>query len=202
MRVGILSVFFRPPEATQMNEALDQVSRAILPSMCCSWPRGDFEQCVCQTAGGEGEEGKSGSRQEKDEKGLDMTGVSLITRFSRRCSWICLLSMEGTKGMDWTSHGNRKSVCVCVYVCLVLCFFCGFIISQFSIPSAFPGSGHLPSAPLAATSMTGTEREKHSVGSKSVTVLTKTCQCGGALSRCTLVHACTVWIADWNSRLL
>lgn len=154
--------------------------------------------CLRPLGVGEGEERKSGSRQEKDEEGLDMTGVSLITRFSRRCSWIYLFSMEATKGMDWTSHGNR-SVCVCV--CLVLCFFCGFIISQFPIPSAFPGSGHLPS-PLAATSMTGTEREKHSVGSKSVTVLTKTCQCGGAVSRCTLVHACTVWIADWNSRLL
>lgn len=144
-------MFFRPPEATQMNEALDQVSRGDTPPACsCSWPPGGFFSSSV-SARPLGEEvrtrrrsrrrwrRKSGSHQEKDEEGLDMTGVSLITRFSRRCSWIYLLSMEGTKGTDWTSHGNRKRAhtCVCVWcVFLVLCFFCGFIIAQFPIPSA------------------------------------------------------------------
>lgn len=45
---------------------------------------------------------------------------------------------------------------------IVLCFFCGFITALFSVPSVIVGSGLVPSAPLADTSMTGTEREKHS----------------------------------------
>lgn len=61
-------------------------------------------------------------------------------------------------------------MCVCV---LVRCFFCGFIIALFPIPSVILGSDRVPSAPLAATSVTGTETEKHSAGSKSVNVLTK-----------------------------
>lgn len=129
---------------------------------------------------GEGEGRKSGFRQEKDEASFNMTSVSLITRFSRQCSWIYLLSVKRTKGMDLTSHGNRK----CVYVCLVLRFFCGFIIAPFPILSVIPGSDHVPSAPLAATSVTGIETEKHSVGSKSVTVLTKKCQRGSAVCIC------------------
>lgn len=93
--------------------------------------------------------------RKKDEKGLDMTSVSLIARFSRQYLCIYLHSVEGTKGMEWTSQGN-KSVCVCV--CLVLCFCCSFIIALFTIPSVVPG--RVPSPPLAATSMTGTEGEK------------------------------------------
>lgn len=49
----ILSVFFRPPEAAQMNEALDQVSRAILPSMCCSLPRGILSSVSARPLGEE-----------------------------------------------------------------------------------------------------------------------------------------------------
>lgn len=56
---------------------------------------------------GEGEKRKSGFRQDKDEAGFNMTSVPLIKRFSRQYSWIYLLSMVGTKGMDLTSHGNR-----------------------------------------------------------------------------------------------
>lgn len=53
-----LSVFFRPPEATQMNEALDQVSRAILPSMCCSWPRGILSSVSARPLGEEVKRGR------------------------------------------------------------------------------------------------------------------------------------------------
>lgn len=53
--------------------------------------------------------------RKKDEKGLDTTSVSLIARFSRQYLCIYLHSVEGTKGMEWTSQGN-KSVCVCVCV--------------------------------------------------------------------------------------
>lgn len=45
-------MFFRPPEDTQMNEALDQVSRAILPSMCCSWSRGILSSVSARPLGG------------------------------------------------------------------------------------------------------------------------------------------------------
>lgn len=69
----------------------------------------------------------------------------------------------------WTSHGNRRCVCV------VLRFFRGFIMVLFPIPCVIPASGRVPPAPQADTSLTGTEKAKRSVGSKSVTTLTKTC---------------------------
>lgn len=62
-----------------------------------------------------GEERKSGSCQEKDEEGLDMTGASLITRFSRRCWWTYLLSVERTG----ETHQN-----MCVYLCVCVFLPC------------------------------------------------------------------------------
>ena len=49
------------------------------------------------------------------------------------------------------------------------------------LSSAIPSCDHVLSCPLAATSMTVTDKEKHSGGSKSVTLLTKTCQCSSAV---------------------
>lgn len=78
--------------------------------------------------------------RKKDEKGLDMTSVSLIARFSWQYLCIYLHSVEGTKGMEWTSQGN-KSVCVCV------CVFSSVFLLQlhycpihYSVCRSWPGT--------------------------------------------------------------
>lgn len=58
VRLRILSVVLRPPEAIQMNEALDQVSQVILPSMCCSWPRGMLSSMLARPLGEEVRKGR------------------------------------------------------------------------------------------------------------------------------------------------
>lgn len=69
-----------------MNETLDQVSWATLPRMCCSWPREITEYSVlARPLRGKVRRGRVALVRKKDEEGLDMTGMSLITRFSRQC---------------------------------------------------------------------------------------------------------------------
>lgn len=89
---------------------------------------------------------------------------------------------------------NNVHICVCVCVCfnsvplLLHSSFCCFMVWSFTIK---------PSGSSTHDTHGG---EKHFVGSKSVTALTKTCQCAGAV--CVELHACAVWIADWKPWLL
>lgn len=65
-----------------------------------------------------------------------------------------------------------------MYVCLVLCFFCGFIIVQFSIPSWLCPFTISPSGSYIHDRY----RERKALcRNKSVTVLTKTCQRAGVV---------------------
>lgn len=103
---------------------------------------------------------------------------------------------------SWTSHGNRRrnQECVCERV-----FSPVFLLWLHYCPvprSLCHSSGRAPSAPLADISVTGTEREKLSVGSESVTALTKTCQWKCCVSVCTRMHAYAAQIVDWNPRRL
>lgn len=90
-----------------------------------------------------------------------MTDISLITRLSRKNLWTHTCS-PWRKPNDWTGLEIGRA-----RVGLVPRFFAGFIIALF--PLSFAGCVGAPSAPLAVPSVTGTDSEKHSVRSKSVT---------------------------------
>lgn len=76
-----------------------------------------------------------------------MTGIWLITKLSRRYLWTYLILATRTKGLDWIVLGNRKSVC----------YFSAAFLHYSPVSSVILGCGRAASAPLAATSMTGTD---------------------------------------------
>lgn len=169
-------MFFRPPEAPHMNEALDQVSRRDTPQHVLQLAPRDFGKCVCQTAEGGGvEKRKSGSRQEKDEEDF-RHDRRVINHKILQALFVDLpaLSMEGTKAMDGLVI--RIGI-VCVDVCVFSSLFL-LRLHYCPIPYSFCRCWlwSCTISPSGRYILDRYRERKALAGSKSVTALTKTCQ--------------------------